>query len=158
MFESVRLTMKYFFDAAGFGYAANLFINQVDAAGAVRSVPQALAEAARLGRALASEVALPPAPERYVSALSFAQISMMRSVFVPQIPSSASKRTGVAIARAFIRYSMMWTLSSASFFHRLAYRSSKNGACGAKNSAPLRMAAQIDSGSLRSPPRAANFL
>jgi len=63
MFESVRMTMKYFFDAAGFGYAANLFINQVDAAGAVRSVPQALTEAARLGRALVSEAALPPAPE-----------------------------------------------------------------------------------------------
>jgi multimeric flavodoxin WrbA len=63
MFESVRLTMKYFFDAAGFDYAANLFINQVDAAGAVRSVPQALTEAARLGRALASESPLPPQPE-----------------------------------------------------------------------------------------------
>jgi len=63
MFESVRLTMKYFFDAAEFGYAANLFINQVDAAGAVRSVPQALSEALRLGRALVAETAMPPQPE-----------------------------------------------------------------------------------------------
>ena len=63
MFESVRLTMKYFFDAAGFGYAANLFINQVDAAGAVRAIPQAIAEAARLGRAIATDAAMPHAPE-----------------------------------------------------------------------------------------------
>jgi hypothetical protein len=57
------MTMKYFFDAAGFDYAANLFVNQVDAAGAVQAVPQALSEAARLGRTIVSEAPLPPQPE-----------------------------------------------------------------------------------------------
>ena len=63
MFESVRLTMKYFFDAAGFGYFANLFVSGVDAAGAVRAIPQSLTESLRLGRALVSEAAMPPQPE-----------------------------------------------------------------------------------------------
>ena len=63
MFESVRLTMKYFFDAAGFGYFANLFVSGVDAAGAVRTIPQALTEALRLGQALVAEAAMPAQPE-----------------------------------------------------------------------------------------------
>jgi len=54
MFECVRLTMKYFFDAAEFTYAANLFVNQVDGRGDILKHPRAMAEAARLGRALAA--------------------------------------------------------------------------------------------------------
>ena len=63
MFECVRLTMKYFFDAAEFAYAANLFVNQVDGRGDILKHPRAMAEAERLGRALAAAAAPPKAPE-----------------------------------------------------------------------------------------------
>jgi len=63
MFESVRLTMKYWFDALGCAYAANLFVNQVDERGRVRSHPEAMKEAFRLGRALAGVGPLPEQPE-----------------------------------------------------------------------------------------------
>jgi multimeric flavodoxin WrbA len=63
MFDSVRMTMKYWFDALGCAYAANLFVNQVDQRGEVRGHPQAMQEAFRLGRALAGDVPLPQEPE-----------------------------------------------------------------------------------------------
>ena len=62
MFESVGLTMKYFFDAAGFTYFGNLFANQVDARGDIRRRPEALAEARRLGGLLVSAEAVPAKP------------------------------------------------------------------------------------------------
>jgi multimeric flavodoxin WrbA len=62
MFECVRLTMKYWFDAAEFGYFGNLFVNQVDAPGEIEKVPQALAEARRLGAALVTDAAVPTEP------------------------------------------------------------------------------------------------
>ena len=60
MFECVRLTMKYFFDAAEFTYAANLFVNQVDGRGDILKHPRAMAEAARLGSAIAAAGMPPP--------------------------------------------------------------------------------------------------
>jgi multimeric flavodoxin WrbA len=54
MFECIRLTMKYFFDAAGLAYAGNLFVNQVDGRADIRRLPEALAEARRLGGLLVS--------------------------------------------------------------------------------------------------------
>ena len=63
MFEAIGLTMKYYLDAAGFDYFGNLFINQVDGRGDIRRLPQALAEARRLGGRLASAAPLPPKPE-----------------------------------------------------------------------------------------------
>jgi len=52
MFECVRMTMKYWFDALEVGCFANLFVNQVDARGDVLRHPSALREAFRLGEAL----------------------------------------------------------------------------------------------------------
>jgi len=60
MFECVRLTMKYFFDAAEFTYAANLFVNQVDGRAEILKHPRAMAEAARLGSAIAAAGMPPP--------------------------------------------------------------------------------------------------
>jgi len=61
MFQSVALTMKYWFDALDITYSANLFVNQVDGAGDIRRHPRALAEARRLGAALADANAPLPA-------------------------------------------------------------------------------------------------
>jgi multimeric flavodoxin WrbA len=61
MFDSVALTMKYWFDALEIDYFANLFVNQVDGAGDIRRHPRALAEARRLGAALADANAPVPA-------------------------------------------------------------------------------------------------
>jgi multimeric flavodoxin WrbA len=63
MFESVRLTMKYWLDALGCAYAANLFVNQVDQRGEVRTHAEAMKAAFRLGQALAGAAPLPPQPE-----------------------------------------------------------------------------------------------
>jgi len=60
MFQCVRLTMKYWFDAIGCVYAASLFINGVDGRGEVVKHGAALAAARRLGRALASADLPPP--------------------------------------------------------------------------------------------------
>lgn len=59
MFDSVRLTMKYFFDVLDIHYAANLFVNQVDTPGAVLNHPTAMKEAYRLGRELVLTTARP---------------------------------------------------------------------------------------------------
>ncbi|GAG48230.1 unnamed protein product [marine sediment metagenome] len=61
MLVAVRLTMKYWFDALEMTCFANLFVNQVDAAGDVLKHPRAMKEAFRLGAALADVDA--PAPE-----------------------------------------------------------------------------------------------
>jgi multimeric flavodoxin WrbA len=53
-FESVRLTMKSYFDALGINYVFNLFVNQVDSLGAITGHPTALNEAFRLGCDFAS--------------------------------------------------------------------------------------------------------
>jgi NAD(P)H-dependent FMN reductase len=63
MFDSIRLTMKYYFDAIGCAYAANLFVNQVDGRGEIRGHPAAMAAARRLGGTLVAEPAPPGDPE-----------------------------------------------------------------------------------------------
>ena len=52
MFDCVRLTLKYYFDALEFVYTDNLFVNKVDEAGAIRQRPEVLADARLLGRNL----------------------------------------------------------------------------------------------------------
>jgi len=59
-FESIRLTMKSYFDVLDVKYVANLFVNKVDVCGAIRKHPSALKEAFRLGKQLASAEALIP--------------------------------------------------------------------------------------------------
>jgi len=61
-FESIRLTMKSYFDVLDVKYVANLFINKVDVCGAIGKHPSALKEAFRLGKKLASADA--PLPEK----------------------------------------------------------------------------------------------
>jgi multimeric flavodoxin WrbA len=60
MFESIRLTAKYFLDVLDMNYAANLFVNKVDAAGEIKHHPSAMDEAFRLGRELVSTDTPPP--------------------------------------------------------------------------------------------------
>lgn len=52
MFDCVYWTFKYWFDVLDVRYAANLFVNRVDAKGEVDRHPRAVAEARRLGEAL----------------------------------------------------------------------------------------------------------
>jgi multimeric flavodoxin WrbA len=59
-FESVRLTMKSYFDTLQVHYAANLFVNQIDAPGDIEKHPSALKEAYRLGGILAATGSPPP--------------------------------------------------------------------------------------------------
>lgn len=60
MFESISLTAKYFFDVLEMSYAANLFVNKIDAPGRIKQHPAAMDEAFRLGRELVSTDASPP--------------------------------------------------------------------------------------------------
>jgi multimeric flavodoxin WrbA len=53
MFDSIRLTMKYFFDVLDINYAANLFVNKVEDAGQIKEHPSAMKEAFALGQRLA---------------------------------------------------------------------------------------------------------
>ncbi|MHC4647010.1 MAG: flavodoxin family protein [Planctomycetota bacterium] len=53
MFESIRLTMKYYLDVLEMRYVASLFVNQVDERGQIEKHPSAMKEAFRLGRELA---------------------------------------------------------------------------------------------------------
>ena len=55
MFESVRLTIHYFFDALEVELAEELFLNEVDERGAIGNHPEALAQARQLGARLAEE-------------------------------------------------------------------------------------------------------
>lgn len=52
MFDSVRLTMKYFLDVLDMHYAANLFVNNIDAPGQIKKHPSTMNEAFRLGKEL----------------------------------------------------------------------------------------------------------
>jgi len=53
MFDSVRLTMKYFLDCLDMHYQGNLFVNKIDTKGAIDAHPSAVKEAYRLGCELA---------------------------------------------------------------------------------------------------------
>lgn len=59
-FESVRLTMESYFDSLQMLYAANLFVNKIDALGDIEKHPSALNEAYRLGSLLAATDSPPP--------------------------------------------------------------------------------------------------
>jgi len=65
MFDSIRLTAKYFLDVLEMNYAANLFVNKIDDPGRIKQHPSAMNEAFRLGRELAA-TDVPP-PEKPVS-------------------------------------------------------------------------------------------
>jgi multimeric flavodoxin WrbA len=62
MFESVRLTFKYYLDVLEMRYTANLFVNKIDAPGQIREHPSAMNEAFRLGRELVTTAAAPEQP------------------------------------------------------------------------------------------------
>jgi hypothetical protein len=53
-FESVRLTMKSYFDSLQISYVTNLFVSKIDARGAIEKHPSAMKEAFRLGEQLVS--------------------------------------------------------------------------------------------------------
>jgi multimeric flavodoxin WrbA len=60
MFDSIRLTMKYFFDTLDVTYAANLFVNKVENAGQIKEHPSAMEQAFALGQKLAAADFPPP--------------------------------------------------------------------------------------------------
>ncbi len=62
MFDSIRLTMKYFLDVIDMKYAANLFVNQIEEPGKIKEHPHAMKEAFSLGQKLAA--ADSPSPEK----------------------------------------------------------------------------------------------
>jgi multimeric flavodoxin WrbA len=55
LFDGIRLTMKYFFDAIDTGYYANLFISSIEEAGKITENNQAMEEAFLLGAKLAND-------------------------------------------------------------------------------------------------------
>jgi multimeric flavodoxin WrbA len=55
LFEGVRLTMKYFFDAIDVAYSDELFVRGVDQKGEVKKKPEALQAAYELGRRLVAK-------------------------------------------------------------------------------------------------------
>lgn len=59
-FECIRLIMKSYFDVLQVHYAANLFVNKIDALGDIEKHPSALNEAYRLGSLLAVTDSSPP--------------------------------------------------------------------------------------------------
>ncbi|MHC4204659.1 MAG: flavodoxin family protein [Planctomycetota bacterium] len=59
-FECIRLTMKTYFDSLQVRYAANLFVNKIDALGEIEKHPTAMKEAYRLGSQLVADDAEPP--------------------------------------------------------------------------------------------------
>jgi hypothetical protein len=63
MFESIRLTMTYYLDVLEMRYTTNLFVNKVDALGAIKKHPSAMNEAFRLGKEL---VTVPTGSDRPV--------------------------------------------------------------------------------------------
>jgi multimeric flavodoxin WrbA len=60
MFDSIRLTMKYFFDVLDINYAANLFVNRMEDPGQIKKHPFAMKQAFHLGRQLAAPDTPPP--------------------------------------------------------------------------------------------------
>jgi len=59
-FESIRLTMKSYFDVLDINYSFNLFINNIDDLGEIHKHPSALKEAFRLGKELITIKSPPP--------------------------------------------------------------------------------------------------
>ncbi|MBN1807052.1 MAG: flavodoxin family protein [Sedimentisphaerales bacterium] len=64
-FESIRLTMKTYFDVLDMNYSLNLFINKVDDFGEINKQQAALKEAFRLGKELT--IAESPPPQKPVN-------------------------------------------------------------------------------------------
>jgi multimeric flavodoxin WrbA len=62
MFESIKLTMKYYLDTLDMHYWANLFVSKTEGLGQIKEHPSALKEAFRLGQELTSS-AEPPSKE-----------------------------------------------------------------------------------------------
>lgn len=62
MFESIRLTFKYYLDVLDMQYAANLFVNQVDERGQIKKNVAAMEQAFDLGRELVVAAAAPEKP------------------------------------------------------------------------------------------------
>lgn len=62
VFESIRLTFKYYLDALDMQYFANLFVNKIDAPGQIKEHPSALNEALRLGKELITSPTAPKEP------------------------------------------------------------------------------------------------
>ena len=60
MFDSIRLTMKWFLDTLDMSYATNLFVNKIEDAGQIKQHPSAMKEAFRLGKELATTSTPPP--------------------------------------------------------------------------------------------------
>jgi len=60
MFDSIRLTMKYFFDVLDINYAANLFVNKVEDPGQIKNHPSAMEQAFALGQKLVAPNTPPP--------------------------------------------------------------------------------------------------
>jgi multimeric flavodoxin WrbA len=54
MFESIRLTMKYWLDVLEFNYVSELFVNQIEDPSRIKQHPTALNDAYRLGCELVS--------------------------------------------------------------------------------------------------------
>jgi len=61
MFDSIRMTMKYYFDVLDMHYAANLFVNKMEEPAQVKDHPTAMKEALRLGAEL---IIAPTPPEK----------------------------------------------------------------------------------------------
>ncbi len=59
-FESIRLTMKSYFDVLDINYSTNLFISKVDDSGEIHKHPASLQEAFRLGKELIAAEFPPP--------------------------------------------------------------------------------------------------
>ncbi|MHC4534734.1 MAG: flavodoxin family protein [Planctomycetota bacterium] len=59
-FESIRLTMKSYFDVLDINYSSNLFTSKVDDIGEIHKHPAALQEAFRLGKELITAESPPP--------------------------------------------------------------------------------------------------
>ena len=59
-FDSIRLTMKSYFDVLDINYSTNLFISKVDDFGEIHKHPTALQEAFRLGTELITAESPPP--------------------------------------------------------------------------------------------------
>ena len=59
MFESIRLTMKSYFDILDLHYVSNLFVNRINDAGDIEKHPTAMKEAHRLGSELVTVDTLP---------------------------------------------------------------------------------------------------
>jgi multimeric flavodoxin WrbA len=64
-FESIKLTMKSYFDVLQINYVTNLFINKINDLGDIQKHPSALKEAFRLGKELIT--AEPPLPQKPVN-------------------------------------------------------------------------------------------